>query len=156
MVVSEDTTHPGPATVALPAAIRGAIEGQARAEYPNEACGLIVGSAPAPDGGVALRYEACRNRAASPYRYDLHPDDLYRITIETDDADQAIWGIVHSHVRSPAVPSLTDIGLAFYPEALYLLVSLDEDEADSVTGAPSLRAWRIVGGATHEVALTAS
>ena len=64
-----------------------------------------------------------------------------------------MWAIVHSHVTSPAVPSLTDVGLATFPDALYVLVSLAADEADATTGAPSLRAWRIVGGAVFEVAL---
>lgn len=146
-------THPGPVAVRLPQAIADAIVEQARAEYPNEACGLVVGSAPAAAGGEALRYEACRNRAASPYRYEIHPDDLYRVTIAADDADEVPWAIVHSHVKSPAVPSSTDIGLAFYPDALYLLVSLADDLADPVTGAPSVRAWRILDGAVHEVTL---
>jgi hypothetical protein len=52
------------------------------------------------------------------------------------------------------VPSPTDVGLAFYPEALYVLVSLSEDEADVATGAPSLRAWRILDGEVTEVPLT--
>ncbi len=52
------------------------------------------------------------------------------------------------------MPSPTDIGLAFYPDALYLLVSLSEEETDPATGALSLRAWRIVGGDVFEVALT--
>jgi hypothetical protein len=52
------------------------------------------------------------------------------------------------------VPSPTDIGLALYPDALYLLVSLDDREADPTTGARSVRAWRIVGGEIHEVGLT--
>jgi proteasome lid subunit RPN8/RPN11 len=78
-------------------------------------------------------------------RYAVHPDDLYRVTVATDDAGEVIWGIVHSHVRSPAVPSPTDIGLALYPDALYLLLSLADE--------PPLRAWRIVDGAVHEVAL---
>ena len=138
--------NPGPRSVRLPAAIAQAIATQARAEYPLEACGLIAGSAYAADGGRPLRYIACRNAAASPTRYSVHPDDLYRITVETDDADEVIWGIVHSHVRSPAVPSLTDIGLALYPDALYLLVSLASEP-------PDLRGWRIVDGATHEVGL---
>ena len=51
------------------------------------------------------------------------------------------------------MPSATDIGLAFYPDALYLLVSLADDQADPVTGAPSLRAWRILDGVIHEVVL---
>ena len=143
-MVSE--AHPGPATAELPGAIRDAIVAHARAEYPNEAAGLIVGDASAAAGGRALRYEATRNKAASPLRYEIDPDDLYRLTVATDDADEVFWGIVHSHTHTPAVPSPTDIGLAFYPDALYLLVSLSEDEADPATGALSLRAWRIVGG----------
>jgi proteasome lid subunit RPN8/RPN11 len=148
------TGHPGPATAELAGAIRDAIIAQARAEYPNESSGLIIGDAPAADGGRALRYEPTRNVAASPYRYEIDPNDLLRLTIVTDDADQVFWGIVHSHTHTPAVPSPTDVGLAFYPDALYLLVSLSDDEADRATGEPSLRAWRIVGGEVFEVALT--
>jgi len=146
-------SRPGPAEVRLPRTIVDAIVAQARDEYPNESCGIIAGTADAAEGGVALRYEACRNEAASPYRYSIHPDDTFRVVVAIDDADEAVWGIVHSHVRSPAVPSATDIGLATFPDALYVLVSLSDDEADPVTGAPSLRAWRIVAGATSEVAV---
>jgi [CysO sulfur-carrier protein]-S-L-cysteine hydrolase len=138
--------HPGPSEAALTAGLVQAIVDQARAEDPNEACGLIVGDRPAAEGGRALRYEPTRNKAASPYRYEIHPDDLYRISVAVDDADEVIWGIVHSHTHTPAVPSPTDIGLALYPDALYLLVSMREDE-------PSLRAWRIVDDAVHEVGL---
>ena len=141
-------------SVSLPAGIREAIVAHARAEYPNEACGLIVGDGPSADGGTALRFEATRNKAASPYRYEIHPEDLLRLTIETDDANEVFWAIVHSHTHTPAVPSPTDVGLAFYPDALYVLVSLSEDEADPGTGAPSLRAWRILDGEVTEVPLT--
>jgi proteasome lid subunit RPN8/RPN11 len=111
----------------------------ARSEYPNEMCGVIVGDRPAADGGRPLRWEPTRNRAASPVRYDIHPDDLYRLTVETDDADETFWAIVHSHTHSPARPSLTDVGLAFYPDTLYVLVSLADTE-------PALAAWRILDG----------
>ena len=146
--------RPLPVVTSLSVDIRDAIVVHARAEYPNEACGLIVGDRSAADGGVALRFEPTRNKAASPYRYEIHPEDLLRLTIETDDADETFWGIVHSHTHTPAVPSPTDVGLAFYPEALYLLVSLSEDEADQVSGQLSLRAWRILDGEVAEVALT--
>ena len=139
--------------VVLPRSIADAITAQARAESPNEACGLVIGSAPALAGGVALRYDACRNAAASPVRYTIDSDDLIRLAIATDDADEVFWGIVHSHLASPAIPSPTDVGLAYYPEALYLLVSLARDQADLVTGAPSLRAWEIVAGVAREVGL---
>jgi proteasome lid subunit RPN8/RPN11 len=125
--------------------IADAIDAQARAESPLEACGLVVGTGEAADGGEALRYIACRNEAASPVRYTVHPDDLYRITVEADDAGEVIWGIVHSHVTSPAIPSPTDIDRAHYPAALYIVVSLADQ--------PALRAWRIVDGVRHEVVL---
>jgi proteasome lid subunit RPN8/RPN11 len=148
-------THPGPVRAALPDAIRDALIVHARAEHPNEACGLIAGTAPPADGGTATRWFATRNRAASPLRYEVHPDDLLRASLEIDDADEVTWGIVHSHVRSPARPSPTDVGLAFYPDALYVLVSLAADQADPATGAESVRAWRIVDGVVFEVALDA-
>ena len=138
--------HPGPASVTLTAETVQAIVDQARAEDPNEACGLVIGDRPAAAGGVALRFEPVRNKAASPYRYEIHTDDLLRLTIATDDADEVFWAIVHSHVRSAAYPSPTDVGLAFYPDALYLLVSLAEDE-------PALGAFRIVDGAIFPVEL---
>ncbi len=145
--------HPGPSAAALPAEIRDAIVAHARAAYPDEMCGLIIGDRAAADGGHALRFEPTRNKAASPYRYEIHPDDLLRLTISTDDADETFWGIVHSHTHTPAIPSPTDVGLAFYPDALYLLVSLSDTEADPDTGAPGVRAWRIVAGEVHEVDL---
>jgi proteasome lid subunit RPN8/RPN11 len=145
--------QPGPTAASLPASIREAIVAHARAEYPNEACGLIIGDRPAAEGGQALRFEPTRNKAASPYRYEIDPDDLLRLTIATDDADEAFWGIVHSHTHTPAMPSPTDIGLAFYPDSLYLLVTLAPDEADPSTGRPGIRAWRIVDGAIDEVPL---
>ena len=145
--------HPGPERAVLPPAMRAAIVAHARAEYPNEACGLIAGTAPADEGGTATRWHPTRNRAASQLRYEIHPDDLLRVSLAVDDADEVIWGIVHSHVRSPARPSPTDVGRAFYPDALYLLVSLAGSEADPATGAASVRAWRIVDGRAHEVVL---
>jgi proteasome lid subunit RPN8/RPN11 len=139
-------THPGPTSVSLSAELLEAIVEHARAEDPIEACGLVIGDRPPADGGRALRFEPARNRAASPYRYEIHPDDLLRLTLETEDADETFWAIVHSHVRSPAYPSPTDLGLAFYPDALYLLVSLAAPE-------PSFGAYRIVDGAIYPVEL---
>ena len=145
--------HPGPARARLPGEIRDALVTHARAELPNEACGLIGGTAPAGAGGRATRWHAARNRAASPLRYEIHPDDLLRTVLALDDAGEVIWAIVHSHVRSPARPSPTDVSRAFYPEALYVVVSLDEREADPGTGREGVRAWRIIDGQVHEVGL---
>jgi proteasome lid subunit RPN8/RPN11 len=145
--------HPGPAAVSLPVSMRDAIVAHAREAVPNEACGIVVGDRPAADGGVATRWVPLRNPLASPYRYAIDPDDLLRLTIETDDADEVFWAIVHSHVLSPARPSPTDMRESHYPDALYLLVSLAPSEAGP-GGTPGVRAWRIVDGAVHEVGLT--
>jgi [CysO sulfur-carrier protein]-S-L-cysteine hydrolase len=156
-VVSEPSgtapPHPGPASVGVPATMVQALIDHARSEEPNEACGLIVGDRPASEGGKALRFEPCRNALASRYRYEIHPDDLLRLTVATEDADETFWAIVHSHTHTPAVPSPTDLGQAFYPDALYILVSLAAEEADPASGFPSVRAWRILDGRSHEVEL---
>ena len=105
-------------------------------------------SATAPPPTAAGRCASSRpaTRPRRRYRYEIDSADLLRLTLATDDADEVFWAIVHSHVRSPARPSPTDIGLAFYPDALYILVSLADDEADPATGEPGVRAWRIVDG----------
>jgi proteasome lid subunit RPN8/RPN11 len=139
--------------VALSREIRDGIVAHARLEVPNEACGIVVGDRPAADGGRALKWAPLRNQLASPFRYAIAPDDLLRLTIETDDADEVFWAIVHSHVASPARPSPTDLRESHYPDALYVLVSLDPAEANPETGAERLRAWRIVDGGVHEVEL---
>jgi len=146
--------HPGPSSVSLPAGIRDAIVAHARAGVPNEACGIVVGDRPATDGGRATRWVPLRNALASPVRYSIDPDDLLRLTIETDDADEVFWAIVHSHVASPARPSPTDLRESHYPDSLYILVSLSPARSAPATEGPELRAWRIVDGGVHEVALS--
>lgn len=145
-VSAAPAAHPGPSSVDIPARIVEAIVEHARAEDPNEACGLIVGDAPAAEGGEPLRWEPTRNKAASPFRYEIDPADLLRLTLATDDAGEAFWAIVHSHVRTAPRPSQTDISLALYPDALYVLVSLADE-------TPEIRAWRIVDGTVSEVEL---
>jgi proteasome lid subunit RPN8/RPN11 len=134
--------------VRLPRAVAEAIVRHARADRPNEACGLVIGTAHAADGGAARRYVPCRNGAASPSRYVVHRDDLLAVLAEIDSTGQELWGVVHSHVRTPAVPSPTDIAEAAWPAAVYVLVTLAEgpDEA-------SLRAWQIIDGAASELPL---
>jgi proteasome lid subunit RPN8/RPN11 len=133
-------------TVCVPRAIVEAILAHARDALPNEACGLVVGSGLWADGGVARRYVRCRNAAASPSRYVVHRDDLLTVLADLDRTGEELWGVVHSHVRSAAVPSATDVAEAAWPAAVYLLASL----ADQAEVLP-LRAWRIVDGTAREL-----
>src|SRR5690242_1607100 len=109
----------------------------ARAEDPNEACGLVV-----IRGGVAERYEAGRNGAASPYRFELEvaPELWF---LEDDGYELAVF---HSHLSSPARPSRTDVeNVGLWAGRPYLIYSLARDE---------LAAWRIVDSGIEELDLT--
>lgn len=131
----------------LPASIAEELLAHARAEVPNEACGLLAGDLAS---GRAAGYHAARNAEASPLRYTVHPDDLVRIVFGIEDAGQDLVGIFHSHTHTPAVPSPTDLRSAQYPDAFYLLATLSDPEASAEA---ALRAWRITSGASREVPL---
>jgi proteasome lid subunit RPN8/RPN11 len=105
---------------------------QARAEAPNECCGMIAST-----NGRAVAVHPATNAAASPLRYEIDPHEQYRIQTAIEDAGLELGAIYHSHTRSAPYPSQTDINLAFYPEALYVIVGLAGDE-------PEVRAYSIV------------
>jgi proteasome lid subunit RPN8/RPN11 len=134
--------------LALPASVADELMRHARAELPNEACGLLSGSLAA---GRATAFHAARNVESSPLRYNVHPEDLVRITFAIEDAGEDLVAIFHSHTRSAAVPSATDRRTAMYPDAFYLLASLADAEAPPER---ALRAWRIHRGHAFEVPLT--
>jgi proteasome lid subunit RPN8/RPN11 len=122
----------------------GEIVAQARAEAPNECCG-IVGSR----DGRAVRLFKARNARASPLAYDIDGRDLQRIYDELDRDDLQVGVIYHSHTRSDPVPSQTDINLAspFLPDAVYLIVGVKDADRDD------LRAWHIRDGRYTEAEL---
>ena len=131
----------------LPAPIAEEMLSRARAELPNEACGLLAGDLAT---GRATAFHAARNAEASPLRYNVHPHDLVRIVFGIEDAGEDLLAIFHSHTHTPAVPSATDLRTAQYPDAFYVLATL----ADPAAGPEAaLRAWRIRNGASTEVAL---
>jgi proteasome lid subunit RPN8/RPN11 len=132
----------------LPTALAEELVAHARADVPNEACGLLAGDLAT---GVATAYHPARNADASPYVYTVHPDDLVRIVFGIEDAGEDLLAIFHSHTHTPAVPSPTDRRQAQYPDAFYLLVSLADPDASP---AEALRAWRIRNGEATEVSLS--
>ena len=118
-----------------------AIVAQARAEAPNECCGLI-----AAVDGRAVAVHPARNAAASPLRYEMDGMEQYRIQTAIEDAGHELGAIYHSHTRTAPYPSQTDINLAFYPEALYIIVGIKDDD-------PDVRAWRIAEGKVSQASL---
>jgi proteasome lid subunit RPN8/RPN11 len=133
--------------LSLPATVADALLAHARAEVPNEACGLLAGDLAR---GEATTYHPARNADASPYVYTVHPDDLVRIVLGIEDGGADLVAIFHSHTHSPAVPSPTDRRQARYPGVFYVLASLTDPDAGP---ADALRAWRIEAGESSEVAL---
>jgi proteasome lid subunit RPN8/RPN11 len=118
------------------------IVAQAREEAPNECCGIIGAR-----DGVAVTVFPVRNAAASPLRYEMDPKDQLKVFEALDEAELDVGAIYHSHTRSDPHPSQTDINLAFYPDAVYVILGVKDPERDDV------RAWRIVDGKVSEAAL---
>ncbi len=114
----------------------------ARDDAPNECCGLIAGR-----DGVAQQVYRIKNSYASPLRYALDDIESMRAYDEIDERGQQQMAVYHSHTRSAAFPSQTDINLAHYPELLYVIISLADPDA------PDVKAFEIVDRKVSEVEL---
>jgi proteasome lid subunit RPN8/RPN11 len=115
-----------------------AIVDHARRDAPLECCGLL-----AARDGVIDESIPTRNLKASPVAFLIDPADHFAALKRTRAERREIVGAYHSHPRSPAVPSATDLAEAHYEEFLYVIVSLAGAEAD-------LRAYRLVSGTRFE------
>ena len=110
----------------VPANVRAALVEHSRAEAPNEACGLVL-----LRDGRAVRYEAGRNAAASPYRFELEFDDPEIWFAEDDGYELAVF---HSHLTAPARPSRTDVeNVGLWAGKPYLIYSVREDDLAAFT-----------------------
>lgn len=118
--------------VVLPRDIAEEMIAHAREGSPLEVCGILA----AKDGKVTQIYRA-HNADQSPVTYRIDPQDQLRIFKDIEESGLELWGIYHSHPASAAFPSHTDVRMAFYPEAYYLIVSLQRPEK------PLIRAFRI-------------
>ena len=134
--------------LSIPRSVADELLAHARAEVPNEACGLLSGSLAE---GTVSTYHPALNADASPFVFTVDPEDLVRIVFGIEDAGDDLVAIFHSHTHTPAVPSPTDRRQAQYPDCFYVLATLSDPDA---TPADALRAWRISGGDSREVPLT--
>ena len=120
------------------------IVAQARAEAPNECCGIIATS-----DGQAVAVHRATNQAASPLRYEISGAEQYAIQQQIDRAGHELGAIYHSHTRSAPYPSQTDINLAFHPDSLYVIVGLASGEEAEI------RAYTIRDGKVQDAELQA-
>lgn len=126
----------------LPQTLREAIIAHALRDDPNEACGALAGK-----GSTALRIYPLTNTEHSPYRYMTDPKELYKAIKDAERHHMDIIAFYHSHTHTPAYPSKTDVRLATWPDAYYLIVSLQDKTS------PTIRAFRIQDGQVWEVPL---
>src|SRR6201995_3553131 len=125
----------------LPSALRDKIVSHARADHPDEACGVIAGPAGTDRPSRLIPMD---NVARSPTFYEFDSMEQLRVWREMDDRDEEPVVIYHSHTATEAHPSRTDINLASEPGAHYVLVSTREpDETE-------FRSFRIVDGEVSE------
>jgi proteasome lid subunit RPN8/RPN11 len=118
----------------------------AREDAPNECCGLVGGT---PDEAQSIH--RAENAEASPFRYSIAPREQLELMNRIDADDQEVAGIYHSHTRTPAYPSQTDINLASgWPEAVYFIVSLERSDT------PVVKAFRIEGSKVEDVDIQTS
>ena len=115
------------------------IVAHARRGKPNEICGLIAGK----DGLPVKLYETTNSDARPRVRYNVDPMELLTALREIEEKGWELIAIYHSHPMSEAYPSGTDVSLAYYPDAVYIIVSLADD-------APVVRAFKITDGLITE------
>lgn len=136
----------------IAAAVLREVIAHAREDAPDECCGLLVG--PAPPRGMAtagLIDEAIRavNLDRGPARYRIDPAQHIAVQKRLRGTGRVIAGAYHSHPRSEPLPSRSDLDEAFYPDFVYVIVSL-------MRPAAAVRAWRIRDGVAAEITIEAT
>jgi len=110
---------------------------------PLEACGLLAGT----DDLIRRRYEV-DNILRSSTAYEMDPEQQVQAMLDIEEQGLSLLAIYHSHPHGPAFPSETDVAQAYFPEAVYLIISLKD------VSRPIVRAFRLGEGPIIEVNLT--
>jgi proteasome lid subunit RPN8/RPN11 len=129
--------------VHLPVSYLQGIVDHAREGKPNEVCGLIAGR----NGYPVKLYRTTNSDPTPRVRYNVEPGELLNALREIEDNGWKLLAIYHSHPESEAYPSGTDVSLSYYPEAIYIIASLVDEQS------PVVRAFRIVDHKITELPL---
>lgn len=114
---------------------------QARESKPNEICGILAGK-----NYKVLKIYQMNNTSDNPrFCYFIDPKEQLMVFKNMRKENMELVGIYHSHPETEAYPSKRDIELAFYPEAIYVIISLQNEDN------PSVRGFRIVNGRIKEI-----
>ncbi|MCK9530136.1 MAG: M67 family metallopeptidase [Gammaproteobacteria bacterium] len=130
--------------VALPRGVVNRLLAQAQQSPEAEVCGLIGAR-----DGVPVHVYPVANAAADPARvFVMAPDAQIDAMRRMRECGETLFAIYHSHPHAPAAPSARDLAEAAYPDALYLIISLD------TRGVLDMRGFRLHGSQVETVALS--
>jgi proteasome lid subunit RPN8/RPN11 len=110
--------------------------------YPQEGCGLVAGL-----DGRATGVYPIDNFLQSQTAYEMDPLQQVKTMLAIEAKGEELYAIYHSHPQSQAYPSEIDIAQAYYPEAIYLIISLQNWDKPAING------FQIVAGNVVEVAV---
>ena len=123
----------------IPQSIIDEMTAHARSLNPVECCGIMAGTTSGEDACVSHIYQI-KNGDNSPVSYFMDPKELLWVHKNMRSNQLDLLVIYHSHTHTQAYPSATDVRLAFYPDAHYMIVSLE------VKDQPDIKVFRIVNG----------
>ena len=129
-----------PNLLVIPTRIRAEIIEHARDHKPRECCGIIAGKA-----GEMTQLVRLTNLEPNNSRYLFDDEEFFKAYWEIENRGEELVSVYHSHPVTVAYPSKTDVEFAFWPEAVYLICSLEIDES------PVIRGFRIIEGEITEV-----
>jgi [CysO sulfur-carrier protein]-S-L-cysteine hydrolase len=121
-------------TACIPAGVRDAMIRHSRLELPNECCGLLLGR------DRIERAVPMRSDPPAPDAYYMDPEQQIAVFTDMEASAEHLLGIYHSHPAGPARPSGMDLQLAFHPDALYVIISLEDMQH------PEIGAYRLEEG----------
>ena len=110
--------------------------------YPLEACGLLGGA-----NGIVTSQYPIHNRLQSETAYEMEPAEMLDAFLTMEAHGEELIAIYHSHPQGPPQPSPTDIAQAHYPDAVQIIVSLQERKR------PLLRAFNIKNGRVSPITI---
>ena len=115
---------------------------QALDELPNECCGLLIGK-----NGEIKRAVPMKNSEPAPDAYFMDPLQQVEVFTEMEKRGESLIGIYHSHPKGPSSPSGADLQLAFHPDAVYIIISLENLDN------PVLNGYMLKNGSFNEIKL---
>jgi len=119
-----------PFRLLLPRQIYEEMVAQAKAELPNECCGLLAGRTEAEGIARVLRRYPLVNALASPTRYESEAHGLLHAHVDARRNATEFLAVYHSHPTSPPIPSRTDLAANYWEGVIHFIISLEKEPAD--------------------------